>query len=374
MEGPEGAQERNGDMAAISGDAGNRSGAGGRPAWLEKLSEFERPDVRKASLQLLDTVVPYLFLWFFMVRTVQLGYSYWVTLALSVPAAGLLVRIFIFFHDCCHGSFLADRRANALLGHLLGILTFTPFEDWRYTHGRHHATVANLDYRGEGDIWTMTLEEYLAAPRHRRWTYRLFRNPLVLFGLGPLFYFLVRQRFPSKGAGPRARRSVLITDLALLAIVVAAWRTIGLWTYLVIQIPVIYLAGAGGFWLFYVQHQFEGVYWARKEEWDAMKAALQGSSFYQLPRVLQWFSGNIGLHYIHHIRPRIPNYRLQSAYQRIPELHAVPPLTLGQSLRSVRLKIWDEGRRQLVGWEALRTFLKNRPGASVHRDRPGHQA
>ncbi len=359
-------------MSAVS-PGGKEKTAGSRPAWYHKLSEFEKADFRKALWQILDTLIPYLFLWVLMVRTVQLGYSYWVTLALAVPAAGLLVRIFIFFHDCGHGSFLPDNRANTLFGYLLGILTFTPFEDWRYTHGRHHATVANLDHRGEGDVWTMTLEEYLASPRYRRWLYRFFRNPLVLFGLGPLFYFLLRQRFPGKGAGSRARRSVRITNLALLAIAAAAWFTIGLTTYLLIQVPVIYLAGAGGVWLFYVQHQFEGVYWARKEEWDAMKAALLGSSFYKLPKVLQWFSGNIGLHYIHHIRPRIPNYRLQSAFEAIPELQTVRPLTLVQSLKSLRLRVWDEGRRQLVGWSALKSLLRNRPGRSGREGAAGRR-
>jgi len=330
-----------------------------RPDWYRRMSEFAKPDLRKATRQVLDTLVPYVLLWFLMVRSVQQGYPYWVTLLLIVLAAGFLIRIFIFFHDCCHGSFFPSERANMILGYLFGILVFTPFEDWRFTHGRHHATVANLDHRGEGDVWTMTLEEYLEAPKYRQWLYRLFRNPLVLFGLGPLFYFLIRQRVPSPGVGKRGRRSVYLTDLALLAVMTAAALTMGLATYLMIQIPVLHLAGAGGVWLFYVQHQFEGAYWARQESWDPMKAALLGSSFYKLPRVLQWFSGNIGLHHIHHVRPRIPNYNLELCYNAMPELQTVKPLTLLQSLKSLRLRLWDESRKRLVGFRVLRSLVKD---------------
>jgi len=334
-------------------EGGGRGTDRARPPWFAKLTPFARAETNKALRQLADTLGPYLFLWFVMIRAMQNGVPYALVFVLVVPAAGLLVRIFIFFHDCCHGSFLPGERANTLVGHLLGILTFTPFEEWRYTHGRHHATVANLDRRGEGDVWTMTLDEYLRAPRLQRLLYRLYRSPLVLFGVGPLFYFVIRQRFPASGSSRRRKRSVLITNLALIGIVLTAWKTIGLGTYIMIQLPVIHLAGAGGVWLFYVQHQFDGVYWAREREWDPVKAALEGSSYYKLPKVLQWFSGNIGLHHIHHIRPRIPNYNLQACYHAVPELQVVPPLTLGRSLRSLRLRVWDEPRRRLVGWRAL---------------------
>jgi omega-6 fatty acid desaturase (delta-12 desaturase) len=332
----------------------------GRPSWYNKLSDFEKPDLRRSVWQLVNTLIPYFILWFLMIRTRQLGYSYWITLMLVVPAAGFLVRVFAIFHDCCHGSFFRSERANTVVGYFLGILCFTPFDDWRYTHWRHHATVANLDYRGEGDVWTMTIDEYIKAPKIEKRLYRLFRNPVILFGLGPLYYFLIRERFPSKGVGRRQRRSVTITNLAILGIAVTAALTAGFSTYVLIQLPVLHLAAAAGVWLFYVQHQFEGVYWARHDNWDAIKAALDGSSFYKLPKVLQWFSGNIGLHYIHHIRPRIPNYHLQLCYNKIPDLQTVKPLTILQSLKSLRLRLWDESKEQLVGFRALRSFMKNK--------------
>jgi omega-6 fatty acid desaturase (delta-12 desaturase) len=352
---------KEGQKVAVSAKRGKVGrGEKSRPEWYYRISKFEKPDHRKAIGQVLNTLIPYCVLWCFMVLTRTRGYPYWVTLLLAIPAAGFLVRVFTFFHDCCHGSFLAGKKANTILGYLFGILVFTPFYDWQYTHWRHHATVANLDYRGEGDVWTMTLEEYLRAPKHQKWLYRLFRNPLILFGFGPLFYFVVRERFPSKGVGRKERKSVAITNLAILGIVATAAWTIGFSTYILIQLPVLHLAAATGVWLFYVQHQFEGVYWARRENWDAMKAAIEGSSFYKLPRVLQWFSGSIGLHYIHHVRPRIPNYNLQTCYDDTPELQTVPALTPLQSLRSLRLRLWDETREQLVGFRALRYYLNNK--------------
>ena len=288
-----------------------------------------------------------------MVYTINTGVSYWVTLALAVVAAAFLVRIFIFFHDCCHGSFFSSSRANTALGYITGIATFTPFHSWRRSHARHHATSGNLDRRGVGDIWTMTVEEYQAAPRRTRVAYRLYRNPLFMFGFGPAVSFLIAQRFFTKEAKRRERVSVLITNLAILAIVVLASLTIGFWTYVLIQLPVILVAGAAGIWLFYVQHQYEGVYWARGESWSLAKAALEGSSYYRLPKVLQWFTGNIGLHHIHHLRPRIPNYRLQECYDQVPAMQAVQPLTIGKSLKSLRMNLWDEEQQELVSFRSL---------------------
>ncbi|MDW7709660.1 MAG: fatty acid desaturase [Deferrisomatales bacterium] len=323
------------------------------PDWHRSLKRFETRDARRAAWQLVDTFVPYLLLWFLMVRSIQLGYPYILTLLLAVPAAGLLVRLFILFHDCVHSSFFASSRANTVLGYLCGTLTFTPLEDWRFTHLRHHATYANLDARGVGDITTLTVEEYLRLPWARRLKYRLYRNPLVLFGAGPLFYFLLRQRWPSRAVSKIARRSVWLTNLLIAAVAISASWAIGLGTYLLIQVPVLWLGGAGGIWLFYVQHQFEGVYWSRKDAWDPLRAAVAGSSFYRLPAVLRWFSGSIGIHFIHHLASRIPNYNLQRCYDGIPELHAKEPLTLRKSLASPRLKLWDEERRELVGFSAL---------------------
>jgi omega-6 fatty acid desaturase (delta-12 desaturase) len=325
-----------------------------RPDWYPATAAYGRPDIRKATWQLIDTFVPYAALWALMVLMVKNGVPYGMTLTLAVVAGGLLVRIFIFFHDCCHGSFFTSRRANTLLGTITGVLVFTAFDDWRRAHGRHHATFGDLDRRGTGDVWTMTVAEYLSAPLRKRIAYRFFRNPLVLFGPGPLVLFLIVNRFPTSGAKRRDRISVLLTDLAVLAIFVLAALTIGLRTYLLIQLPIILVASCVGMWLFYVQHQFEGVYWARHENWDPMRVALEGSSYYQLPRVLQWFTGNIGLHHVHHVRPRIPNYHLQQCFDGIPALQAVKPLTLNGSLKSLKLNLWDEAQHKLVSFRELK--------------------
>lgn len=325
------------------------------PAWIKATRAYEQADTHKALWQLVNTLVPYALLWYLMIRTIQLGYPYWLTLALAVPAGGLLVRIFIFFHDAGHGSFFTSRTANTLVGYLTGILTFSAYEAWRHNHGVHHATAGNLDRRGVGDVWTMTVEEYRAAPRRTQLTYRFIRHPATLLILGPLFSFLIGPRWPGKHDGPRQRLSIYITDLALIAIWVLAALTIGLRTYILIQLPVLMIGGAVGIWLFYVQHQFQGVYWARQAEWSPLRAALEGSSFYKLPKVLQWFSGNIGFHHLHHIRPRIPNYHLETCYRAIPELQTVKPLTLRESLKSLRMNLYDEQQRKMVSFRAVRT-------------------
>jgi omega-6 fatty acid desaturase (delta-12 desaturase) len=274
---------------------------------------------------------------------------------LALVAGGILVRVFILFHDCCHGSFFASRRANTILGYASGILTFTPFADWRYAHNLHHATAGNLDRRGVGDIRTMTTAEYLAAPLRKRLAYRIYRNPFVLFGPGAALLFLFFQRFTTKGAGKRERRSVFLTNVALLAVVGTASVTIGFQTYLLIQLPVILIAGSLGLWLFYIQHQFESVYWAHNESWDPMKVALEGSSYFKLPKILQWFTGNIGLHHIHHVRPTIPNYNLQQCYDDMPVFQAVVPLTIRTSLQSLRLSLYDEEQKQLISFRSLKS-------------------
>jgi omega-6 fatty acid desaturase (delta-12 desaturase) len=327
------------------------------------LSKYEAPSVQKAIWQLLDTFIPYAALWGLMVYLVQQRYSYWITLALAVVAGTLLVRIYIFFHDCCHGSFFASPSANRILGYISGILTFTPFEDWRRAHAGHHATSGDLDRRGVGDVWTLTLKEYLAAPKLRRFAYRIVRNRFVMFGLGPACLSLITNRFPHRGAGKRERRSVIVTDLAIAAILGVAFLTIGLRTYVLIQLPIMLVAGTFGVWLFYVQHQFEGVYWSRHKEWDPIRAALEGSSYYKLPRVLQWFTGNIGLHHIHHARPGIPNYNLQQCYDDVPFMRAVEPLTIRKSLKSLGMNLWDEEAKQLVSFRSIKARAKQNKSA-----------
>jgi omega-6 fatty acid desaturase (delta-12 desaturase) len=273
-----------------------------------------------------------------------------VTLALAVPGAAFLVRLFVIFHDCSHGSFFPNRTANRVGGHVLGILTFTAYGSWQHGHGVHHSTSGNLDRRTIGEVWTLTTEEYDASPRLTRLAYRIYRNPIFMFGIAPLLLFVVSQRFPHKKDSRRQRKSVWITNAAIVAIVATAWATIGLGTYALIQLPIMYLAGMAGIWLFYVQHQFDPGYWKREEEWHTVDAAMDGSSYYKLPAVLQWFSGNIGLHHVHHLRPRIPNYNLQRCLDAIPELRLKDHLTVRASLRSLWLNLWDESRDRLVSF------------------------
>ncbi len=312
-------------------------------------------------MQLTDTLIPYLSLLALMYLTMLWKLPYWITFLLAFPAGALLVRIFIFFHDCGHGSYVASEFGRQVIGNVTGVLTFTSFADWRHAHGIHHSTSGNLDRRGVGDVWTMTLEEYKASTPFRRLRYRMFRNPFVMFGLGPFFTFVVGQRVPNSGSNWKQILSVVLTDLVIAGIIVTSWLTIGIKAYLLIQMPVMLLGGAGGVWLFYVQHQFDPSYWARKEEWGSMEAALQGSSYYKLPKLLQWISGNIGFHHIHHLRPRIPNYNLQACLNAIPELQLTNPLRLWPSLKSVRLKVWDEKRKLLLTFRELARQLRH-PG------------
>lgn len=324
------------------------------PAWFATLRKFRNPSTLRASLQLINTLIPYGCLWLIMIRSIREGYPYWSTLLLAFAASLFLVRLFIIFHDCVHGSLFPKQGVNTFFGHALGLFVFTPFDDWRLSHLRHHASYADLDARGFGDIWTMTRSEYIESSKAHRISYRLYRNPFILLGLGAVFSFLLRFRLPARISKRNARASVLFTNLSIVIIVMAAARTIGLKTYLLIQLPVIWFAGIFGIWLFYVQHQFEGVYWARREDWDALRAAMEGSSFYTLPVVLRWITANIGYHHVHHLSPRIPNYRLKQCCDSISALKNNPALTVKKSLTAIRLKLWDEERRQLIGFSGLR--------------------
>jgi omega-6 fatty acid desaturase (delta-12 desaturase) len=328
---------------------------------IRAVSKYAQPDYRKAFGQIANTFLPYFGLWALMILTVLYGFPFWATLMLTVPAAGFLVRIFILFHDCCHGAFFPARAANRILGYIAGVLTFTAYEDWMRTHVIHHAAAGNLDRRGTGDIWTLTVDEYLSASRPKRLAYRAFRNPLVLFLIIPQVLFLVLQRFPSQGAKKRERISVIITNLAIAALMTAMSLMIGLQNYLLIQLAVIMLAASAGMWLFYVQHQYEGVYWTRSPSWDLVSSGLEGSSYYKLPNVLQWLVGNIGLHHIHHVRANIPNYNLQRCHDEVSALQRVPPLTVRKSLKSLWLNLWDEKKQQLVSFRALKNLPRLTP-------------
>ena len=325
-----------------------------KAAWQEIVARYQQPSLGKSIWQIVNTLVPYALLWYLMYRS--LAVSYWLTLPLAIIAGGLLVRIFIIHHDCGHGAFFKSRRANDTWGIITGVLTFTPYYLWRWEHSIHHAHAGDLDNRGLGAVWTLTVQEYLEASRWKRFAYRLARNPIVLFVIAPFILFVVIQRFSSPKASLRERRSVLWTNLLIVALGAAVSLVFGIKAYLLIQLTVIGVASSAGVWMFYVQHQFEGVYWQRQGEWNYVDAALQGSSFYKLPKVLQWFTGNIGFHHIHHLSSRIPNYNLEKCHNAEPLFHNVKPLTLFSSFKSATYRLWDEQRRQLVGFRHLRTL------------------
>ncbi|HYF35542.1 MAG TPA: fatty acid desaturase [Prosthecobacter sp.] len=321
--------------------------------WKALVAKFQEPSVWRATWQIVDTLVPYIGLWVLMYFTVSI--SWWLTIPIAMLTGLLLVRIFIIFHDCGHGSFFKSKLANDITGFIAGLLTITPYYHWRWEHSLHHATSSDLDRRGTGDVWTLTVEEYLQSSRWRRFAYRLARNPFVLFVLAPTGLFLVRQRFPSPKATPRERHSVWWMNFAILGMVLILGSIYGFGRYAILQLAVTMTAGAAGVWLFYVQHQFEDAYWERKENWDYTTAALQGSSFYKLPRVLQWLSGNIGFHHIHHLSPRIANYNLERCHKSSPVFQDIKPLTLRTSLKSLRFRLWDEQSGGLVGFRHLRS-------------------
>ncbi len=340
-------------------DGEDNSGTSG---WRRIVAKYQKPSLGRGLGQVLNTLLPYAGLWFVMYWS--LSVSWWITAPAAILAGGFLVRVFIIFHDCGHGSFFKSRLANDILGTITGVLTFTPYFHWRWDHALHHATSGDLDRRGTGDVWTLTVQEYLESSRWKRFAYRLARNPFVLFVLAPLFLFLVKHRFAYTKASGRERLSVYGTNIALLGMALGLCWLFGWKAYLLLQLIVLAVAGSAGIWLFYVQHQFEGVYWERNEKWDYAAAALQGSSFYKLPWILQWFSGNIGFHHIHHLSARIPNYHLEKCHKSEPLFQSVKPVTLLSSFKSFTFRLWDEQRRKLVGYSALRAIRKERKAAA----------
>jgi omega-6 fatty acid desaturase (delta-12 desaturase) len=320
--------------------------------WKAIVARYQVPSLPRALWQMINTLGSYALCWYLMY--LSLSVSWWLVVPLAILAGGLVVRIFIIFHDCGHGSYFKSGRANDIVGFIAGVLTFTPYYHWRWEHNIHHATSGHLDKRGVGDIWTMTVQEYLESSRWKRFAYRLARNPVVLFLIAPLYLFLIRQRFPSSNANPRERMSVWWMNLALAIMVGTLSLVFGLKDYFIIQLIIISVAGSSGVWLFYVQHQFEDVYWERGDDWDYTRAALEGSSFYKLPKILQWFSGNIGFHHIHHLSARIPNYHLEACHKADPLFARVEPITLRASLKSLTFRLWDEKGRRLVSFRHLR--------------------
>jgi acyl-lipid omega-6 desaturase (Delta-12 desaturase) len=336
-------------------------------SWRKILAPYTVPSLERSLANLATSVVPYLVLvvamWF------ALRFSVVLTLLLAVPAGGFLIRTFIVFHDCAHASFLRTKRANAALGAVLGVLLWSPFGLWRNKHAVHHATAGDLDRRGVGDVQTLTISEYRARPWWGRLGYRLFRNPFVMFGLGPLWVVLAGPRIPTPSMPPRLRRSVLGTNLAIALVSAGLIWLVGWQDFLLIQGPPLLLTGAAGIWLFYVQHQFEDAYWQTNEDWDYDAAALEGSSYLKLPRILRFFTGNIGLHHVHHLSARIPNYNLQAAHDETDGFGRVPTLTFWDGIRAVRLKLWDERQKRLVTFrEAAASRVRPVPAKKLLRD------
>jgi omega-6 fatty acid desaturase (delta-12 desaturase) len=291
--------------------------------------------------------------------------GYWLTLLAAIPTAGFLVRLFMIQHDCGHGALFSGRRVNDWVGRVIGVLTLTPYDYWRCAHALHHAGSGNLDRRGFGDIDTLTVQEYLALSRLQRLRYRLYRHPLVMFGIGPAYLFMIQHRLPLgvllKGRLPWF--STMLTNAGILGASLGVILVVGLEAFLLIQLPLVLIAASAGVWLFYVQHQFEATHWSRGHDWQHEEAALHGSSYYDLPPLLMWFTGNIGIHHLHHLASRIPFFRLPRVMKDHPELNQIGRLTIRESLATVRLTLWDEHKRRLISFRELRTTARAATGS-----------
>lgn len=322
-----------------------------------RLKEYHRASTWRSAAQLAVTAALFVASWVAMWWSLDV--SYWLTLLLSLPTAGMVVRLFIIQHDCGHGSFFKHKALNDAVGGVLGVLTLTPYRFWMRTHAFHHTASGDLERRGIGDIWMMTVQEYMAAPRLKRLWYRIYHHPVCLLGIGPLLHFGARHRLPLDipRTWRRERWSVWINDAALAAIATVLALLIGWKALLAVHLPVMAIASSVGVWLFYVQHQFDGVYWRRRESWSYGEAALLGSSYYELPAVLRWLTADIGVHHVHHLDSRIPNYRLREVLRDYPSLRQVNRLTLRESLRCLSLKLWDEQDGRLVSFKELRRRL-----------------
>jgi len=340
-------------MEAVSLPSG--AGIGDRP-WLKILSNYRKPHRLRSAFELAVTIIPFAGLWALAYAAVH--YGLWVGLLITIPAAGFLLRLFMIQHDCGHGSFFAHRHTDDWTGRALGVLTLTPYDCWRRAHATHHASAGNLDERGVGDITTLTVTEYRAMSRWGRLGYRLYRNPLVMFGIGPIWVFLFKQRLPfgMMRSGVQPWVSAMATNLAIAALAAGLIWLVGLGSFLLVHLPIVIFGGAAGVWLFYVQHQFEETHWSQGPDWQFQQAALHGASHYDLPGVLRWLTGNIGVHHVHHLSSRVPYYRLPEVLRDYPELRGVGRITLMESLRCVKLVLWDERSRRLVSFREARAL------------------
>ena len=323
--------------------------------WTKILARYREPSHARSIVEIAVTLGPLVALWFIAWLAYYFGY-WWLSLLIAVPAGGFLVRLFMIQHDCSHGAFFRHRIANDWVGRVLGVLTLTPYDFWRRAHAAHHATSGNLDQRGMGDIHTLTVREYAALSRWGRFCYRLYRHPVVLFGIGPAYLFILQHRVPvgMLRGGWRPWLSTMATNCAIALVVATLIWFVGIGPFLLVHLPITLIAGSIGVWLFYVQHQFDPTFWAHDQEWTFHEAALYGSSHYHLPGLLRWFTANIGMHHVHHLCSRIPYYRLPRALRDHPELVGVSRLTMLQSFRCVKLALWDERERRMISFRAAR--------------------
>lgn len=315
----------------------------------KSMNKFEKTSLTKSILQLCNTFIPLVGLW--IAAYFSLSVSYWLTLPLAIAAGMFVVRTFIIFHDCCHGSFFKSKRANDIVGIITGVLTHVPYQQWKNEHAIHHATSSNLDKRGVGDLWIMTVEEYQEASLFEKIQYRVYRNPFVMFVLGPFYVFAFQYRFNRKGARRKEKLNTYLMNVLIVAMYAILVLLVGWEAVLLIQLPSFYVAGALGIWLFYVQHQFEDSYFEHDEEWSYVNAAVEGSSYYRLPKLLQWLTGNIGFHHVHHLSPKVPNYLLEQAHKETPPLHKATTIGIKESLRSLKLALWDEQTKRFVSFK-----------------------
>lgn len=327
---------------------------------------YANAQTKASIIQLLNTILPFFVFWFLAYQTLSI--SFWLSLPFSIITAGFMIRSFIIFHDCTHGSFFKSKKLNDFFGTFTGIITHFAYQKWKREHSIHHATSGNLDKRGVGDIWVMTVKEYEEAGKWERLQYRLYRNPLVMFGLGPLFLFLVSNRFNRKDPKRKERLNTYLINGILVGMYCLIGFTLGWHVILLVQLPIIYIAGAMGIWLFYVQHQFEDSYFENESEWDFVKAAVDGSSYYKLPGWLEWMTGNIGYHHVHHLAPRVPNYNLEKAHENTPPLHMATTITLKTSLESIKFRLYDEDNKTFITFRNLKKRYKNKMGPRVSAD------
>lgn len=323
--------------------------------WQKAMLKYSHPNLGKSIWQICNSLIPYLLLWWVM--NWSLGYSYWLTLMLAVVASGFLIRLFIIFHDCGHGSFFTSKKVNDFVGNVLGIITFTPYNKWHQQHHVHHATNSNLDKRGIGDVWTLTVDEYIQSTKRRRFFYKSFRNPFILFTIGPLYLIFILNRTTRAQMTKKEKQNVYFTNGMIVILGSLISLLIGIKAYLMIQLPVIIFSHIVGLWLFYIQHQFDDVLWERSEAWEYKTAAINGSSFLKLPPIFQWFTGNIGFHHVHHLSSRIPNYNLSRCHYENELFKSVHPIKMFSTFRALKLHLWDEVNRRMVGFNSIRHMM-----------------